>query len=387
MAVTMDPITLTKALIACKSITPDEGGALNYLKEKLEKLGFYCQWLSFKEEGTATVDNLYARLGTSGPHLCFAGHTDVVPPGDESEWSVPPFEPAIVDDYLIGRGAVDMKGAISCFLAATAQYLENQKEISGSISFLITGDEEGPAINGTRKMLEWLQKKGETIDACIVGEPTNPESIGQMIKIGRRGSVSFALDIEGVQGHVAYPHLAENPVRYMVQILHQLQNRRLDDGNNHFDPSHLEVTTIDVDNDASNVIPAHAKAHFNIRFNDMHRSESLIAWVKDTCEAVMQEARQASYTLSTHVSGESFLTKPGPLSELVVAAVEEVTGKTPELSTTGGTSDARFIKDICPVVECGLINQTAHKVDEKIATHDLQVLTKIYFSILNRFLS
>ncbi len=376
---TLNPVSLTQALIRCPSVTPVDEGALAVLENALKPLGFDCHRLSFQEEGTPDVHNLYARLGGSGRHLCFAGHTDVVPVGDAAGWKHPPFGAEIVDGVLYGRGAVDMKAAIACFAAAASEYIAHHR-LNGSISLLITGDEEGPAINGTKKVLHWMKERGERLDACIVGEPTNPDVVGEMAKIGRRGSVTFTLSIRGVQGHAAYPHLADNPIHPLVGILHTLSTKVLDEGNTFFQPSSLQITTVDVGNPANNVIPAHAHATFNIRFNNEHSSGSLIRWVEEVCAA-----HSKHFTIKTHITGESFLTEPGHLSDIVSAAVKDVTGLTPELSTTGGTSDARFIKDLCPVVEFGLINKTAHKVDECASVEDILKLTTIYKGIIERF--
>lgn len=382
----IDPLALSKALIACPSVTPVDEGALKTLQDALEPFGFAPNFLPFSAENEDDVNNLYTVSGKSGKNLCFAGHTDVVPEGNIDDWTVHPYKPEVIDGILYGRGTVDMKCAIACFAAAASEYIaENSGNISGKISFLITGDEEGPAVNGTRKMLAWLKEQRETINDCIVGEPTNPEALGDMIKIGRRGSITFYLTVEGTQGHVAYPHLACNPVPYLLDILQQVSNHVLDEGTDYFDPSNLEVTTIDVGNKADNVIPARAKATFNIRFNDHHTSEELIEWASSICSHVVAKNDAIDYILNTRLTGESFLTQPGELSSLVSNAVEKVTGRKPELSTTGGTSDARFIKDICPVVECGLINKTAHKVDEHIPVEDLYQLTKIYKEIITQY--
>lgn len=381
----IDPIELTQALIRCPSVTPEEAGALTVVEEALTSLGFTCHRVTFEEPEHAAVENLYARLGEEGPNLCFAGHTDVVPVGDETAWTHPPFAAEIKDDILYGRGAVDMKTAIACFIAAVSNVLAQGKQ-KGSISLLITGDEEGIAINGTRKMLGWLKEQNETIDACVVGEPTNPTALGEMIKIGRRGSVGFSLNVIGTQGHVAYPDQAQNPLPYLSMILHDLSIQMWDEGTEHFQPSNLEITTIDVDNTATNVIPANGQAMFNIRFNDQHSSGSIVEKVTAIIESVLEDTG-ITYELTPRVSGEAFLTKPGPLSDVVAKSVEKVTGKSPELSTTGGTSDARFIKDICPVVECGLINKTAHKVDECIAVADIEQLTKIYEEVIRELSS
>lgn len=376
----IDPVALTQRLIRCPSVTPAEGGALDLLQSELEALGFVCHRLPFAEPGTEEVDNLYARLGTSAPNFCFAGHSDVVPTGALSDWSSDPFAGEIRDGVIFGRGAADMKGAIAAFVAATAAYLAEGGPRQGSISLLITGDEEGPSINGTRKVLEWLAEQGEILDACLVGEPTNPEALGEMVKIGRRGSVTGQLTVSGRQGHVAYPHLADNPVHRIARMVAALTGEPLDEGSDHFQPSSLQVSTLDVGNPASNVIPAEARATFNVRFNDLHDSAGVEAWVRRRLDAV-----GGAYDLSMRVSGESFLTPPGRLSEVIVAAVEGVTGSRPELSTTGGTSDARFIKDYCPVAEFGLVGRSMHQVDECSALEDVTTLTRIYRAVLEDF--
>lgn len=376
----IDPVALTQRLIRCPSVTPAEGGALDLLQSELEALGFVCRRLPFAEPGTEEVDNLYARLGSSAPNFCFAGHSDVVPTGALSDWSSDPFAGEIRDGVIFGRGAADMKGAIAAFVAATAAYLAEGGPRQGSISLLITGDEEGPSINGTRKVLEWLAEQGEKLDACLVGEPTNPEALGEMVKIGRRGSVTGQLTVSGRQGHVAYPHLADNPVHRIARMVAALTGEPLDEGSDHFQPSSLQVSTLDVGNPASNVIPAKARATFNVRFNDLHDSAGVEAWVRRRLDAV-----GGAYDLSMRVSGESFLTPPGRLSEVIVAAVEGVTGSRPELSTTGGTSDARFIKDYCPVAEFGLVGRSMHQVDECSALEDLTTLTRIYRAVLEDF--
>ncbi len=379
----LDPLALSIALMRCPSVTPVDAGALNVLIEALEPLGFRCEVVSFSQEGTEPVNNLYARWGNKGANLCFAGHTDVVPVGDRAAWRIDPFQPEVIDNVLYGRGAVDMKAAICCFAAAVSEFIEEHPGVDASLSFLITGDEEGPAINGTEKMLRHLIDKGEKLDACIVGEPTNPSMLGEMVKIGRRGTISFELVVHGTQGHVAYPQLADNPVTSLIAILHSLKNTVLDEGSAFFQPSNLEITTIDVGNPAGNVIPAMATAYFNIRFNDKHSAQSLYDWVEKLC----QESG-ARYALRT-VGGvaESFLTPKGHLSDVVCASIREVTGIMPEISTTGGTSDARFIKNYCPVVEFGLINQTAHKVDECIGVDDIFTLTKLYKRMIENYFS
>lgn len=377
------PLELARALIRCPSVTPADAGALDVLEAALRELGFTCHRVLGEAPQSAPVDNLYARLGAAAPNFCFAGHTDVVPVGDRDGWREDPFGAEVRDGKLFGRGASDMKGAIAAFVAATARFLAaHTGGWNGSISLLITGDEEGPAINGTRKLLDWLEARGEAIDVCLVGEPTNPERLGDMIKIGRRGSLNARLSVFGTQGHAAYPHLADNPLPRLIAMLGRLSAARLDDGSAHFQPSNIEITSIDVGNEASNVIPAKAAAAFNIRFNDSHSSESLTAWLHDQFDAVGGE-----YALDIHVTGEAFLTPPGDLSALISSAVEAATGRVPELSTTGGTSDARFIKDHCAVAEFGLIGRTMHQTDEHIELAVLDGLADIYENILQRYFS
>jgi succinyl-diaminopimelate desuccinylase len=377
----INALDLSRSLIKCSSVTPEDGGTQKVLVNVLENLGFTCQTKIFSDRNTPDVTNLYARFGTSAPNFCFAGHTDVVPVGDEESWTKDPFGAAVVDGMLYGRGASDMKTAIACFIEATSRFIKmHGSDFSGSISFLITGDEEGPAINGTRKLLEWATSEGEVIDACIVGEPTNPTTLGEMIKIGRRGSLNAHLTVFGIQGHTAYPHLAKNPIHTLIDMLSALINLHLDDGSEHFQASTLQVSTIDVGNSATNVIPAKAKTVFNIRYNDLHNSTTLDKKLRDALDAIDQ-----NYKLDIYVSGESFLTPPGDLSNIISQAIKSVTGKTPELSTTGGTSDARFIKNYCPVAEFGLIGQTMHKSDECVAIKDLESLTEIYAAVLEQF--
>ncbi len=376
-----DPVALSKALIERPSVTPADEGALDVLVAFLEPLGFEIHDLTFDDPAGEPTRNVYARLGTEGPNFCWAGHTDVVPPGDPADWQSDPFTPDIRDGKLYGRGAADMKCAVACMMSATARFLADKgSDFGGSISFLITGDEEGDATNGTKKVLDWLQARGETIDACVVGEPTNPESVSDMIKIGRRGSMNVWLTVDGVQGHSAYPHLANNPIHKMLRLLSSLTEVPLDEGSDHFQPSTLQVTTLDVGNAATNVIPAKAEARVNIRFNDLHSSES----VEKLLRGRLDQAG-GGYEMRIRVSGESFLTPPGQLSDVVAGAVEAVTGTAPELSTTGGTSDARFIKDHCAVVEMGLINLTAHKVDEFSTLDDIAALDNIYTRVLEGF--
>ena len=377
-----DPVPLLAELIRRPSVTPTDAGALDVLQDALGRLGFVCHRLPFSEPGTPDVDNLYARFGTDGPNLCFAGHTDVVPVGDPADWTHDPFGAEIADDRMYGRGAVDMKGAIAAFVAGVARVLAEGGPFKGSVSFLITGDEEGPAINGTIKVLHWLAERGERLDACIVGEPTNPAEMGEMIKIGRRGSYNGRLKAFGVQGHVAYPDQADNPVHRMIRLLDTLVSPPLDQGTEHFQPSGLQVTTVDVGNPTTNLIPASVNAGFNVRFNDLWSGRSL-----DEALRRRLDACGSRYELTASVSGESFLTAPGPLSDALVSAIERVCGAPPELSTSGGTSDARFIKDHCPVIECGLVNEMAHKVDENVRLDDLDRLTQIYALVLRDHLA
>ncbi|MGB0820337.1 MAG: succinyl-diaminopimelate desuccinylase [Parvibaculales bacterium] len=379
MSQSLDPVELAAQLIRCPSVTPAEAGALDLLQEVLENLGFVCTRLPFQEDGTEAVDNLYARRGSDGPHICFAGHTDVVPVGNADDWQTDPFAGDIREQALWGRGAADMKGAIAAFVAAVAAHQQAQGDVGGSISFLITGDEEGPSINGTRKMLGWLQEQGEIIDDCLVGEPTNPDVLGDMIKIGRRGSVNGVVTVTGTQGHVAYPHLADNPVPQLVTLMAHLAAGTLDDGSEHFQPSNLEITSVDVGNGATNVIPAQAVGRFNIRYNDHWDKDKISAWI----EARLDEAAgEAGYALELSHTGDCFLTEPGPFVETLSTAIEEVTGRAPVLSTSGGTSDARFIKDISRVVEFGLVGKTMHKVDEHVPVDDIRQLAKIYEKLL-----
>ena len=374
-----DPLALAQALIRCPSVTPEDHGALDVVEHALEQLGFTCHRLMFEEDGRTPVENLYARVGEGSPNLCFAGHTDVVPPGDRAGWRVDPFAGEVIERVLYGRGAVDMKGAIACFLAAAARFLERHRP-EGSISFLITGDEEGPAINGTRKVLAWLKERGETLDACVVGEPTSAERLGDTIKIGRRGSLSVRLTVRGVQGHVAYPARADNPIPRLLTMLQALSAEPLDAGSEHFQPSELVITSVDVGNPASNLIPAEARASFNIRFNDRHTAREL-----ETALRARLDATGGDYRLEIHAGAEAFRTMPGPFTDLLQALIERELGTVPELSTTGGTSDARFIKDVCPVVEFGLVGATIHQVDERVPLPDLEALTRVYQALLASF--
>ena len=376
-----DPIELTRALIRCAAVTPTDGGALSLTSAALEQLGFTNHYMTFSEDGTPDVSNLYAKLGDCGPNFCFAGHTDVVPVGDAKAWNLEPFAAEIRDDILYGRGAADMKGAVAAFIAAVDRFLGKRNgQFEGSISLLITGDEEGPAINGTVKVLDWLTNRGESLDHCLVGEPTNPDNLGDMIKIGRRGSLTGTLIVKGIQGHVAYPHLADNPLPRLIKMMDLFTSHLFDNGNEHFTPTNLELASVDVGNTASNVIPSQATALFNIRFNTEQTSDDLEEWLREQCDAV-----GGDYTLNISIGAQPFLTQPGPFTELISDAVEEVTGIKPALTTTGGTSDARFIHHHCPVAEFGLISETMHKVDEQAAVSDIEQLTGIYTRILESY--
>jgi succinyl-diaminopimelate desuccinylase len=379
MSLQVDALALAQALIRCASVTPQDSGALDVLQKALEGLGFRCERMTFAEPGTDPVDNLYARLGTASPNFCFAGHTDVVPVGDG--WTVDPFAAEVIEGSLYGRGASDMKGAIAAFVEAVGTFLADGTP-KGSISLLITGDEEGDAVNGTRKVLDALKARGETLDACLVGEPTNPTKLGEMIKIGRRGSLTAKLNVQGIAGHSAYPHLADNPIPRLLAMLTAITAEPLDKGSDHFQPSTLAVTTVDVGNPATNVIPGMARAGFNIRFNDLHSGKSLSDWLRATFDKI---AGSANYDLAIKISGESFITPPGPLSTIVAEAIKATLGVMPELSTTGGTSDARFIKNACPVCEFGMVGQTMHKADERCSVADLMSLSAIYLRVLQSY--
>jgi succinyl-diaminopimelate desuccinylase len=378
------PLPLAQNLIRCRSVTPREGGALAYIAQVLGDSGFEVHRPLFTEPGTADVENLYARWGTGHPYLLFAGHTDVVPPGDIERWKHDPFGAVVDNGELYGRGATDMKGGVACMMAAALLFLKDRPDFSGSIGFLITGDEEGPAVNGTVKLLAWAKERGERFDHCILGEPTNPERLGDMIKIGRRGSLTGHLVVHGTQGHVGYPHLADNPIRGMLRLLDALISTPLDAGTEHFDASNLEVTSVDVGNEAANVIPAEAKATFNIRFNETWTPESLESELAG--RLAVAAGNSVRYTLSMEpTNAVAFLTPPDRFVAFVADAIERETGMRPKLSTTGGTSDARFIKDACPVVEFGLVGQTMHQVDERVAVADLDRLTAIYRRILEAY--
>jgi succinyl-diaminopimelate desuccinylase len=383
--VAADPVAIARDLIRCRSVTPEEGGALAYLQDALAKAGFAVYRPTFAEPGTAPVENLYARIGTQRPNLMFAGHTDVVPPGDEGAWRHPPFGGEVAADKLYGRGAVDMKGGIACFVAAALDHLSANggKPQRGSLSLLITGDEESVAVNGTIKLLKWAAERGETFDHCILGEPSNVEVVGDTIKAGRRGSLNGTLIVTGRQGHVAYPDRADNPIRGLTTLITALQ-APLDDGSEHFDPSHLEFTSVDVGNPTVNLIPGVARARFNIRYNDCLTQAALKALIERRAQAAAAGRVQFSFDWQPS-NADVFVTRPGPFTDLAVAAIAEVTGRTPKLSTSGGTSDARFIKDYCPVLEFGLVGQTMHQVDECASLADLVTLTAIYRRIIDKY--
>ncbi|HET7190458.1 MAG TPA: succinyl-diaminopimelate desuccinylase [Pseudolabrys sp.] len=380
-----DPVAIARDLLRCPSVTPAEGGALAYVEKTLKAAGFTVHRITFREPGTDDVENLYARIGTAGPHLVFAGHTDVVPAGDEKAWKHPPFSGEIAGGELYGRGAVDMKGGIACAVAAVLDHLSHHDgKPKGSISFLITGDEEGIAVNGTPKLLKWVAERGEKFDHCVLAEPSNQEMLGDTIKIGRRGSLNGRLIVSGKQGHVAYPHRAENPIRGLVTLVSALQAEPLDQSTAQFAPSHLEFTSVDVGNKTVNLIPGEARARFNIRFNDRHTLESLKKMIEGRAAKAAGGKIRFSFQWEPSNAGV-FVTKPGPFTNLVANAVAEVTGRKPELSTTGGTSDARFITHHCPVVEFGLVGQTMHAIDERVPIADLRALTAIYRKIIDRY--
>src|ERR1700756_4666483 len=380
-----DALSIAQALIRCPSVTPADAGALGVLENLLKAHGFEVHRVTFSEPGTADIDNLYARIGDAAPHITFAGHTDVVPPGDESAWSVGAFSGEVKDGFLYGRGAVDMKGGIACSVAAVLQYLgDHGGKPKGSISFLITGDEEDVSVNGTVKLLQWVAARGDKLDHCVLGEPSNQETMGDCIKIGRRGSQSGTLYVEGRQGHVAYPHRASNPVPDISRLIAALSDEPLDAGSAQFQPSNLEFTSVDVGNSAANVVPGQARAKFNIRYNDLHTQSSL----RELVEARL--AKATGNRIKAHIVWEPsnsnvFVTTPGAFTDLAVAAIEDVTGRKPELSTSGGTSDARFISHYCPVIEFGLVGQTMHQIDERTPVTDLEKLTRIYRGLLDRY--
>ncbi len=380
----INELKLAKELIKFPSVTPVDAGIMKFLEKKLKTLGFKTKILEFKEKNSKPVKNLYARLGNKGPNFCYAGHLDVVPAGNLKDWTVNPFKPSVKKGHLIGRGANDMKSSIAAFVSAVSSFAANKRIFNGSISFLITGDEEGVAINGTKKVVEYLKKKKEKIDFCLVGEPTNPNKLGEMIKIGRRGSINGELTVIGVQCHVSYPHLGNNPTTTLVQILKELKGIKFDKGTKDFQPTNLEVTKINIDNIADNVIPRVAKATFNIRFNNKHSSSSL----KDRLNKIFKKItkkNKSNFKIKYRVSGEAFLSKPNKTTYMIQNIIKKITKIKPQLSTTGGTSDARFIRKIAPCLEFGLVGKTMHKVDEAVSISDLKKLTKIYFEILKNY--
>lgn len=378
-----DPLPLLEDLIRCPSVTPVEAGALDRLTAFLEPVGFHCERLVFSDKDTPDVANLFARFGKGSPHLCFAGHIDVVPPGRLEDWAAPPFSAHQENGILYGRGATDMKGAVAAFAAAAIDAVASG-DLTGSVSLLITGDEEGAAINGTAKVLAWMKENGHVPDHCLVGEPTSTEKLGDTIKIGRRGSLSAEVSISGVQGHVAYPHKADNPIPKLARLIDRLASHKFDEGNDRFDPTTLSFTTVDVGNPAVNVIPAHARARFNIRFNTEHTHESLITVLRDICKGVESELG-GSFVLDIIPRAGAFMTEPGAFLGVVLDAIEAETGVLAKLSTSGGTSDARFIKDYCPVLEFGPPNATIHQVNEHITLADLRGLAAIYRAIIDSY--
>ena len=379
---------LTQSLVRCKSITPIDDGAIEIIKKYLSSIGFKCTPLLFTDPNSYDVINLFASIGSSGRHLAFAGHTDVVPVGNEESWRFPPFSATIEDDKLYGRGTEDMKSNIACFMSATNQFIEKYgKDFGGIISFIITGDEEGQAINGTPKIMEWTKEQNISIDHCIVGEPTSDKSIGDKIKIGRRGSINFFLTVKGIQGHTANGHRAENPVHHLSKLINNILSKPLDNGNEYFLPTSIQVPTFDVGNTAHNVIPELAKATINIRFNDEHTAESLINWMQEKINQIFSKEKNASCTLTKEISARSFINKEGQLTDIITKSVSESTGRNgkPQLATDGGTSDARFIKNYCETAELGIRNQTLHQIDEFVYLKDLEELKKIYLKILENY--
>ena len=380
----INELQLAKELIKFPTVTPIDAGIMKFLEKKLKTLGFKTKILEFKEKNSKPVKNLYARLGNKGPNFCYAGHLDVVPAGNLKEWTVNPFKPSVKKGHLIGRGANDMKSSIAAFVSAVSNFVANKRKFNGSISLLITGDEEGVAINGTKKVVDYLKKKKEKIDFCLVGEPTNPNKLGEMIKIGRRGSMTGRLSIIGVQGHVAYPQRANNPSTALVQILKELKEIKFDNGTKDFQPTNLEITKINIDNSADNVIPGLANAKFNIRFNNKHTSSSIKKKI-DTIIRKISNKNKSKYKIDYSVSGEAFLTKPNNTTFMIRDIIKKITKIKPQLSTTGGTSDARFIRKIAPCLEFGLVGKTMHKVDEAVSLSDLKKLTLIYSNILQNY--
>ena len=380
----INEIQLSKELIRFPSVTPKDAGAIKFLSKKLKKLGFNCKILEFKDKGSEPIKNLYARIGKKGPNLCYAGHTDVVPPGNIKDWTINPFKPLVKKNYLIGRGANDMKSSIAAFISAVSIFLNENEKFNGSISLLITGDEEGIAINGTKKVVDYLKKKKEKINFCLVGEPTNPSRMGQMIKIGRRGSITGYLSIFGKMGHVAYNHKAINPSTCIVEILKNLKQLKLDNGSKNFQPSNLEITKINIDNSADNVIPRDAYATFNIRFNDRYSSDKLKKKINSYTRKICKKYK-CKFKIEYMVSGESFITKPNKITYMIKNIIKKNTKVNPKLSTSGGTSDARFIRKISPCIEFGMVGDSMHQVNENIKLKDLKTLTKIHEEILENY--
>jgi succinyl-diaminopimelate desuccinylase len=386
--INFDPIVLTQVLVQCPSITPKDEGALDIIENHLRYLNFECKRLPFSDKNSYDVDNLFATIGSSGKHLAFAGHTDVVPPGNIDSWKYPPFSATIENNKLYGRGSEDMKSNIACFISATKEFLSKYgKDFKGKLSFIITGDEEGQAINGTPKIMEWTKKNNIVFDQCIVGEPTSNKLIGDKIKIGRRGSINFFITVKGIQRHTANGHRAENPVHYLTKLLNNLISEPIDTGNEFFLPTAIQIPTFDVGNTAHNIIPEYAKATVNVRFNNLHTSEDLISWLEKNINKIFNNTIKATCTYTTEVSAKSFLNKPGYLSDMISKSILEVTGKNSpiELATDGGTSDARFIKDYCEVAELGIRNQTLHQIDEFVYLSDIKDLHEIYFQIIKNY--
>jgi succinyl-diaminopimelate desuccinylase len=384
MAKIINELSFTKELIKIPSVTPIDAGAIDLVTKRLKSLGFKCTILNFKDKNTPPIKNLYARLGTSSPNFCFAGHTDVVPTGNAKSWDAGPFSGIVKNGKIYGRGASDMKGGIACFIAAVSEFIKDQKKFKGSISFIITGDEEGVAINGTKKVVNYLKKKKEKIDFCIVGEPSNRKVLGQMMKIGRRGSITTHLTLSGIQGHVAYPHEACNPSTPLIKILDKLKSAKLDNGTNNFQPSNLEITKIGTDSYADNVIPATSSATFNIRFNNKHNHSSLKKKISTIVQTIAKKYK-CKPIVKFSETGTAFITRPGETVRMMSQVIKKITNKKPVLSTSGGTSDARFIKDIAPCVEFGLVGNTMHKINECVSVNDLKKLKKIYYKVLETY--
>ena len=384
MAKIINELSFTKELIKIPSVTPIDAGAIDLVTKRLKSLGFKCTILNFKDKNTPPIKNLYARLGTSSPNFCFAGHTDVVPTGNAKSWDAGPFSGIVKNGKIYGRGASDMKGGIACFIAAVSEFIKDQKKFKGSISFIITGDEEGVAINGTKKVVNYLKKKKEKIDFCIVGEPSNRKVLGQMMKIGRRGSITAHLTLSGIQGHVAYPHEACNPSTPLIKILDKLKSTKLDNGTNNFQPSNLEITKIGTDSYADNVIPATSSATFNIRFNNKHNHSSLKKKISTIVQTIAKKYK-CKPIVKFSETGTAFITRPGETVRMMSQVIKKITNKKPVLSTSGGTSDARFIKDIAPCVEFGLVGNTMHKINECVSVNDLKKLKKIYYKVLETY--